>query len=61
MYALQLPKDDGNGFMIQPLICKPYTNCKANQYMKENGRRVHSSQRVQVKSAWQCRLRKHAA
>lgn len=38
-YALQLPVDDENGFLIKPLICRPYTTCITGlQYMKVNGR-----------------------
>lgn len=38
-YALQLPVDDENGYLIRPLICKPYTTCLSGlQYMKVNGR-----------------------
>lgn len=36
-YALQLPVDDDNGFLIKPLLCRPYTTCVTGQYMKVNG------------------------
>lgn len=26
-YALQLPVEDENGFLIKPMICRPYTTC----------------------------------
>lgn len=26
-YALQMPVEDDNGFLIKQMICKPYTNC----------------------------------
>lgn len=49
-YALQLPVDDDNGYLIKPLICKPYTTCLTGlQYTKINGRITGDRDNVCVK------------